>query len=102
MIKEDSPKLVRDKIPEIYKSDNWIYHTANDGNEYYKYLKKKLLEEVEEFLIEENLDEMADILEVLDAFSMLKNWTKEEILQTKFNKAEKRGAFVNRIIATKI
>ncbi len=101
LIKENSPKLVRNKIPQIYSNNNWQYHVATI-NEFHQYLRKKLLEEVEEFLMDESLDEIADVLEVLDAFAELKNWSADEVLQAKLNKTNNRGNFSKRLIATKV
>lgn len=96
-------KLVRDKIPEIIKGnkDNPIIHKAND-EEYWKKLKEKLNEEVNEFLNESNEEEIADILEVIDAICKFKKFDKVNINEIKKQKAEKRGKFDNRIILDEV
>ena len=49
-------KLVRDRIPEILqkKEKDFTYRKAEDG-EFFFYLKKKLVEEVKEFLEDPSL-----------------------------------------------
>ena len=59
-------KLVRDRIPEIInESGRHCSVRVLDDAEYYIELKRKLVEEVDEFLAETNLEELADILEVI-------------------------------------
>ena len=92
-------KLVRDKIPEIIKSTGKIplTHIASD-EEYFLKLKEKLQEEVDEFLKDDNPEELADILEVVYAISEFKKTSKEELESIRKNKAEKRGTFKGKII----
>lgn len=92
-------KLVRDKIPEYIKSKDGmpIMHIA-DEIEYWQKLKEKLLEEVEEFVKEENAEELADILEVIDAIADYKGFDKKDIKRIKTKKADERGKFRDRII----
>ena len=91
-------KLVRDKIPEL---------TCNQGEtpeirilsdeEYSNALAQKLNEETAEFQKERNLEELADILEVVYALSENLGYTKEELLQAYEQKHAARGGFQNRI-----
>ena len=92
-------KLVRDKIPEYIKSKGGapITHIAED-KEYWQKLKEKLTEEINEFMEAENIEEMADILEVIDAICDYKKFDKDELQKTKNKKAEDRGKFRDKII----
>lgn len=92
-------KLVRDNIPEHIKSkgDAPVTHTADDA-EYWQKLKEKLQEEVDEFQKAENVEELADILEVLDAICEYTQYDKDELVRIKEKKAEEKGRFEKRII----
>lgn len=93
-------KLVRDKIPEIIKQngDTSVTHIAND-KEYWQKLKKKLSEEVQEFIESDgSLEEFADIMEVLKAIREFKNIDSGEVENIRQEKSAKRGGFAERII----
>lgn len=92
-------KLVRDKIPEYIESKGGIpiTHIADEA-EYWGKLKEKLFEEIEEFKKEENAEEFADLLEVIDAIVEYKKFNRKAIEEIKERKAEERGRFKNRII----
>ena len=91
-------KLVRDKIPEIIEADNKICITRimND-QEYLQSLNQKLQEELNEYLESGNIEELADLEEVLRAILDVKgiNYTKFEKIRKE--KVEKRGSFKNKI-----
>src|SRR3990167_2280274 len=92
-------KLVRDNIPEHIRSKGVepIIHIATD-TEYWDKLKEKLVEEVQEFTDSESIEELADILEVVDAIQEYKKFDPNETHQIKEEKAIKRGKFTKRII----
>lgn len=92
-------KLVRDRIPKIIagKGGKAVIHVA-DEQEYWQALKKKLREEMEEFMKDESAEEIADILEVIDAICEYKKLSKLEIKGIQQKKANKRGKFESRII----
>jgi len=91
-------KLVRDNIPEIIKNNGETVHISilND-DAYIAELKKKLLEEANEFIESEELMELADILEVVEASAKAKGSSLDEIMRLKKIKAAKNGAFERKL-----
>jgi predicted house-cleaning noncanonical NTP pyrophosphatase (MazG superfamily) len=62
-------------------------------------LRDKLQEEVQEYLASDNdREELADILEVLYALARQAGTDHEQLEKLRAAKAEKRGAFADRII----
>lgn len=91
-------KLVRDKIPQIIENDNKTCDIRIlDETEYLQMIDLKLDEEIAEYHKEQNLEELADVLEVVYAASKARGYTLEELEKTRQKKAEKRGAFEKRI-----
>ena len=91
-------KLVRDKIIDIIRSNGEtpIYHTLND-EEYLNELHKKLLEEANEFIAENDPEELADLMEVIYAIAKHKNIDLTDVEKIRVNKREKRGGFEKKI-----
>jgi len=96
-------KLVRDKIPDIIKDNGEIpiTHIASD-DEYWERLKEKLKEEVNEFLKENNEEELSDILEVIDAICDFKKIDKNELGKIRELKNKKKGDFKDKIILDEV
>ena len=87
-------KLVRDKIPEIIEAagKQSVTHILSD-EECITALETKLNEEVAEYQEDKNIEEMADILEVLQAICFAKGYSLEELEAERAKKAEERGGF---------
>ena len=91
-------KLVRDKIPEIIEADGKECKTRILSNEeYIAALEEKLNEEVAEYQTDKNLEEMADVLEVLQAICTARGYSMDELEAMRAKKAEKRGGFREKI-----
>ena len=90
-------KLVRDRIPEIIqkKGGNAKIHIA-DETEYNQKLRDKLMEEVQEFLSANNEEELADVLEVLEA--ICESFNMKRVGDLKIMKIRENGKFQKRII----
>jgi len=96
-------KLVRDNIPQIIISQgNTPEISTLTKDEYRTELKKKLQEEVTEFLESGEQEEIADIMEVLDAVINEYQYSREEIQNIKKVKKEKNGSFTKHIYLKKI
>lgn len=92
-------KLVRDKIPSNINScpdKNATYKILSD-EEYITELNKKLLEESNEFVCENDIEELADLLEVIETIMKVKNLTWDEVRKIQMEKKEKKGGFENKI-----
>lgn len=84
-------KLVRDNIPQIIKNnDNRkpIFKIL-DNEEYLDELNKKLQEEVNEYTEDNNIEELADIVEVIYGILNSKNVSIEEFEKIRIEKAQK-------------
>ena len=91
-------KLVRDKIPEIIgRTGKKATYRILDEAEYKEYLEKKLDEEVAEFHESKNIEELADILEVVYALIEAQGRSAFELGSVRRRKFFERGAFGKRI-----
>lgn len=91
-------KLVRDRIPEIILSTGKrpVCETLEE-DVYIAALEKKLLEEANEYLNDPSYEEMADLMEVLEAIVKARRFDQEKLLNIKNAKAAARGGFEKRI-----
>lgn len=92
-------KLVRDRIPEIIESSGNKCDIEVVSDEVaLEYLYKKLEEEVSELLEDKNLDEIADVMEVLFAIGEKYGYNEKDILSRRIEKRYNRGGFEKNII----
>lgn len=95
-------KLVRDKIIDIIEEDGKIAkYTILSDNEYRQELNKKLQEEVQEYIEDNNIEELADIVEVVYGILNSMDVTIEEFEKVRIKKQKERGAFNKKIYLEK-
>lgn len=98
MMRKDHYKLVRDRIPEIIESDGRKpYVRILNDKEMIKCLENKLQEEVNEYVEDRSIEELADILEVIYALCKMKGISREELERTRTIKEIARGSFNDKI-----
>ena len=91
-------KLVRDRIPQIIRNGGDIPVTRIlDDEEYLTCLENKLDEEVSEFHRDNNVEELADILEVVYALAEADGYSREELNRICNEKRAERGGFHDRV-----
>ena len=92
-------KLVRDKIPENIEKDSGkaCKFRVLDDEEYLLELNKKVIEEANEFIENNSIEELGDLIEVLNAIMKVKGYKMDEVNTIMKEKEEKRGAFINKI-----
>ncbi len=92
-------KLVRDKIPQlINESGRSCTSRILSEKEYFQALLNKIVEEIEEFRISDNEEELADVYEVLDCLVALKGYEPMHIDYLKLIRREARGSFKDKIL----
>ena len=96
-------KLVRDQIPEIIKADGkiCICETLSD-EDYISLLDQKLNEELAEYQESKSLEELADLLEVMQAVVKARGWTMEQLESLRAEKAAKRGGFEKKLLLKEV
>jgi predicted house-cleaning noncanonical NTP pyrophosphatase (MazG superfamily) len=100
-MKTEHNKLVRDKISEIIRAsgNQCEISTLNDA-EYIEALKQKLVEEAKEAATaspEELAQELADVMEVIDALFAATGIEPEKVKEIQTEKRSQRGGFDNKI-----
>ena len=84
-------KLVRDFIPEVIEADGKKCETEIVYGE-----------EKTKFLEDKNLEELADVMEVLFGLAHNLGYTEEDLLNKRKEKLEERGGFKEGIVLKKV
>lgn len=92
-------KLVRDRIPEIIKSngESCTTETLDDVAEYLNELQKKLDEEIAEYYESESVEELVDIVDVVYALVKAHGISIQHFETVRSNKKKEKGGFTKRI-----
>ena len=92
-------KLVRDNIPEIIEKGgkSALIDTLSD-KDYEIFLERKLDEEVNEYHDSKDLEELADILEILIALAKIKGCSFLDLIDLQTKKAHEKGSFSKKIL----
>ena len=92
-------KLVRDKIPEVIEASGKKYEVEILSDEkYLEYLNKKIMEEVKEYLESGEVEELADLEEVLRAILNVKKISYADFEKIRMSKVEKLVAFEKKLL----
>ena len=96
-MKQDN-KAIRDKIPEIIAESGKKFNLKQlDDESFLAELEKKLIEEVNEYTESKDVEELADLLEVIYRISELRGVSSDELDEIRKEKAEKRGKFDSKL-----
>ena len=96
-------KLVRDKIPEIIEADGKCCKTEIlSDEEYIKMIDAKLDEELAEYHEDQNIEELADLMEVIYSAAEARGYSVEELEAVRLAKVEKRGTFKEKTLLREV
>ena len=92
-------KLVRDRIPELIEASGktCVTEILSDGD-YLRMLDAKLDEELAEYHKDQNIEELADLMEVINASAIARGYTLAQLEQIRLEKAASRGSFHQKIL----
>jgi predicted house-cleaning noncanonical NTP pyrophosphatase (MazG superfamily) len=99
-------KIVRDKIPQYLDSVgvDAEYEVSDDGERILLALKKKLVEESTELIEapkDEVLNEIADVMEILEAIRVREGLSTEALKEKRESKNAERGAYEKGVFLTR-
>lgn len=102
-MKKQYNKLIRDRIPEIIASTGGRCRVETLSEEaYIAKLEEKLSEELGEYLQSRELEELADLQEVIYALAAARGSSVEALEQLRSQKHSKRGGFEKRLLLLEV
>jgi len=95
----NSSKAVRDRIPEIIKLSGRVctVYKLSDLS-YLSELENKLKEELNEYLESKELEELADLLEIIYRIAELRGSSKDDLEALRLRKKEEKGGFEKNLL----
>jgi predicted house-cleaning noncanonical NTP pyrophosphatase (MazG superfamily) len=96
-------KAIRDKIPELIESKGKKAIVREVSDEaFIEYLNRKLVEELEEYYDSDNVEELADLVEVVYGLLDLKGISIEEFERIRIEKVKERGVFSKNMVLLEV
>ena len=96
-------KLIRDRIPEIIERSGKRCRTEVLADEdYLLLLDEKLGEELSEYRESGALEELADLLEVMEAVVTARGYTWQQLQDVKAEKKAARGGFQDKLLLLEV
>jgi predicted house-cleaning noncanonical NTP pyrophosphatase (MazG superfamily) len=96
-------KLVRDRIPEIIAASGKKCTTSVlSEEEYLRLVDLKLDEELAEYHKDQNIEELADLMEVIRAAALARGYSLDELERVRSEKTAKRGGFEKRFLLKEV
>lgn len=96
-------KLVRDRIPEIIEGTGQRCEIrVLSDDDCIRKLDEKLNEELAEYQESKAIEELADLLEVIEATAKMRGCSWEALLDIKEQKRQKRGGFDQKILLLEV
>jgi len=96
-------KLVRDRIPEVIEASGKKCEVrVLDDQEYILRLNQKLQEELQEYLADQSVEELADMVELIQAILEFKEVSLDQFEQIRKEKHEVRGGFRKRLFLVNV
>jgi predicted house-cleaning noncanonical NTP pyrophosphatase (MazG superfamily) len=102
-MKKTYNKLVRDRIPEMIEEQGktCVVEILSD-EEYISMVDAKLDEELAEYHKDQNIEELADLLEVIYAAAAARGYSREQLETVRAQKAEERGGFGKKLLLKEV
>ena len=96
-------KLVRDRIPEIIQTTGktCVIEILSDAD-YLKMVDAKLDEELAKYHKDLNIEELADLIEVIYAAARARGYSLEQLEAVRAEKAAKRGSFEKKLLLKEV
>lgn len=96
-------KLIRDRIPEIIQSSGKTCVTEILSDEdYIRMVDAKLDEELAEYHKDQNIEELADLVEVIYAAAKARGYSLAQLETVRAEKASARGAFEKKLLLKEV
>ena len=96
-------KLIRDRIPEIITAaGKTCIAEVLSGEDYLRMVDAKLDEELAEYHKDQNIEELADLMEVVRAAAAARGYSVEQLEHIRAEKYEKRGGFEKKLLLKEV